>query len=684
MPRKKQTDQSSSKKSQKNSLNDNPPQSVALPFREAYANRAAERAAKQGKEPPPATAAPTIQRPRRNIVEKTYSVKDGPVPLNRNAPVVDPEIPCLPGQEDIPPSPKGSGHATTHNSQVTPDANTHPDNGFETSAEPASHPFGQPEYQTGLNYNCGDEDSAILCNNTLINNGFDFSGANWPGPALGDPGNFEFINTNTDFQPLANSMPLPGTIPTSYTPNLGNPPVTTPQSTLNSAQFNPTPNTVTPSAEPAAYPSFLEQLGHTPHPESGLATLSSAPQYVVNLPANLETPTPTRTVLYQSAPTYQIPSYQTQNPPVPEFHGATRGLPTTTPSRKNIQANRVDFFAEQRKFRGRKKKQIQPPAHASSAEEGDQPSTSGTHVVNNSAVSANYDDVKPIIRKAVFFELVSVEPWPLQVGSLREAVFDFIRTTPGGSALAAVAAEDPKLNRKLRSLMANVRGDAYTYSHLIIKQTYDISPKSKNRLDRLLEDKKFHFLYPKETKVSSKEIGFCCHEAVSRVVCAILFDSPAGLGTLYMDRLCAFDKAEPWHDERRDKSDDARRGVPIGLIAFAGTLIFHVLECVRDDVPGAKQKRYKFEGSRYKKTWSRIHSRLVKDRFLGKLRVDLLKDVKARYNEINNNLAADTSSDSSDSSSSSSSSDNEGGADSGPIPEAGPSAGVNDNEMEQD
>ncbi|KAG9073720.1 hypothetical protein FRC06_011186, partial [Ceratobasidium sp. 370] len=135
MPPKRQADQNAPQKPQKKANND-PPQSVALPFREAHANWAAERAAKKGKEPPPASAAPTIQRLCRNIVEKTYSAKDGPVPLHRNAPITDPEIPCLPGQEDIPPSPKGSGHATTRSSQVMPDADAHSNNDLRASMEP--------------------------------------------------------------------------------------------------------------------------------------------------------------------------------------------------------------------------------------------------------------------------------------------------------------------------------------------------------------------------------------------------------------------------------------------------------------------------------------------------------------------------------------------------------------------
>ncbi|KAG8692829.1 hypothetical protein FRC08_009512 [Ceratobasidium sp. 394] len=166
------------KRSSQKAPNDNPPESVALPYREQRANRAAERAAKAGKPLPPPPAAPTIQRPRRNIIEKTYSAKDGPVVLKRGAPIVDPEIPLLPGQEDIPPSPRDSSHVTTQNTQVTPDAETHSSDNLETSAEHVGHPFGQPEPQPNLNFGYGGEDLAILPNNQL-----DLSAPNWPSMA---------------------------------------------------------------------------------------------------------------------------------------------------------------------------------------------------------------------------------------------------------------------------------------------------------------------------------------------------------------------------------------------------------------------------------------------------------------------------------------------------------------------
>ncbi|KAG9086088.1 hypothetical protein FS749_003911, partial [Ceratobasidium sp. UAMH 11750] len=667
MPPKKRTNPNS-QKSQKDMSNHSPPESVALPFREAHANRVAERAAKKGKAPPPPAAVPTIQHPRRNIVEKTYDPKYGPVPLNCNNPIVDPDIPALPGQEDIPPSPKGSSLTMARDTQVTPNTQTDSNESFETSAAPTDHPFGQPESQADLNFAYGNDDSAILRDNTLAYGQLDFSGANWPGPALGDPAGLRGLDCGdpqANFQPLANSMPLPSTTPNFCVPNLASQSAAAPQPSLGE-HFNFMPNTlvpntfassaVEPSAAPVAQLSFLEQLGHNPDPGFGLGTSPSMPQYTVGPPLHFQTPTPVRTVSYQQVPVPPIPSYYPRHPPIPQPNHATQGLPAKTPSRKNIQVNMVDFFADQRKFRGRKKK----PARASSVE-GE---------AGLSAAGKNYDDAKPIIRKAVFFELVSNEPWPLHVGPLRQAVLEFVRSTPGGPALADIAAEHPKFEKNLRDVMANVRGDAYMHSHVVIKQTYDVLPKSKDRLSKLLEDKKFHFLYPNETKGSSKEVGFCCHEAVSRVICAILFDSPARLGTLFMDRLCAFDKPEPWHDERKDKSDDARRGVPIGLIAFAGTLILHVLECVRDDVPGAKRKQHRFKNSRYKKHWASIRTRLIRYKFLGKLRVDLLSAVKARYNEINNSSALD-SSDSSETSSSSS--DNEDGTDSEMVPEAGPS-----------
>ncbi|KAG9079299.1 hypothetical protein FRC06_007837, partial [Ceratobasidium sp. 370] len=106
MPGKKRS-KSSTQKSTSKDPNLGLSQPVALPFREAHANLAAAKAAKKGKAPPPTAVVLTIEHPCRNVPEKTYSATAGPVLVNRSLPIVDPDIPLLPGQEDIPPSPKG-------------------------------------------------------------------------------------------------------------------------------------------------------------------------------------------------------------------------------------------------------------------------------------------------------------------------------------------------------------------------------------------------------------------------------------------------------------------------------------------------------------------------------------------------------------------------------------------------
>ncbi|KAG8699496.1 hypothetical protein FRC08_005278 [Ceratobasidium sp. 394] len=131
MPPKKRNNQTSQKSTEAPSHGP-----VELPFREARANRAAARAAKNGQEPAPPPAAPTIQRPHRNI------------------PIVEPEI-IIPGQEDIPPSPRGSGHVT-----ITLNPEGAGVNGPIANTEPASHPFGQsaePQIGTRSDFSNGDE-----------------------------------------------------------------------------------------------------------------------------------------------------------------------------------------------------------------------------------------------------------------------------------------------------------------------------------------------------------------------------------------------------------------------------------------------------------------------------------------------------------------------------------------------
>ncbi|KAG9076885.1 hypothetical protein FS749_011288 [Ceratobasidium sp. UAMH 11750] len=312
----------------------------------------------------------------------------------------------------------------------------------------------------------------------------------------------------------------------------------------------------------------------------------------------------------QPGPSHPIPSYYPQNQPLANYppYNATSQIPSKTPSRKVMQANVVGFITKHHKYRSRglrKRVQASAGSHRSPSEGLNGPTTE-LQPVNNSVPGATYDDAKPILRKAVFYQLVAVELWPIRLGSLRQAALDFLCSTPGGPALVELTEQDPKFDRLLRDIMSNVRGDLFTYTRSLIKYAYDVTPKSKARLDTLLEDKNFNFLYEKEMKVSSKQAGFCCHEAVSRVICALLFDTPSKIGLLYMDQLCLADKPEDWYKKLKDRSPDAKRGVPIGLIAFAGVLIMHILECVQDENPGTSRKAHKFEGTRYRKQWTRI------------------------------------------------------------------------------
>ncbi|KAG9080414.1 hypothetical protein FRC06_006613 [Ceratobasidium sp. 370] len=555
MARKKRSAQNSTTK---NMDVDGPSQPVALPFRETRANKAAEKAAKQGKAPPPTSAAPTIERPRRNVPEKTYSAKAGPILVNRNPPIVDPDIPPLPGQEDIPPSPKGVGHVTAACSEGLPGTHFEACSDPEASVEPTSHPFGEPTPQGDSNPSYGEDFFIPPCDAPTNNYFYD---ANWSSLANSNQtGAFNSVDTGSGLPTLVDAT-LPSSTSTSYLANPNN-------SLASTFQSNPTSQFhFAPSDAPTTFPSFLAQLGHAPNSELGhtgtatAAASSSTTQYRI-VSTDFQTPTPVRTAPpVQSAPNYPVPSYYPQIQPTAQL--LPRAPPSKTPSRKAIQANVVNFICEQRKFRGR----------------------------------------------------------------------------GGGLTLADSVSQDARFDLTLRNVMSNVRGDAYTYTHFLVKNTYNVSPKSKTRLTALLKDQ--NFLYLNEVKASPKEIGLCCHEAVSRVVCALLFDTPAGLGTLYMERLCAVDKPEAWHNQLKDKSADAKRGVPIGLIAFAGTLICHILECVRDYEPSAKTKKHKFEGSHYKKVWTKIRDRLIKYWFLGQLRVNLLQSVKARYNEINGNSDGD-------------------------------------------
>ncbi|KAF8606684.1 hypothetical protein BDV93DRAFT_553845 [Ceratobasidium sp. AG-I] len=173
-----------------------------------------------------------------------------------------------------------------------------------------------------------------------------------------------------------------------------------------------------------------------------------------------------------------------------------------------------------------------------------------------------------------------------------------------------------------RELVNEVLGD--------IKTLYNVWPSTTACIDKLIEDD--GFLYTGEDVVSLKKRGFCGHPALVEVICGLLFEHPANLGTLFMDELCQEDPPHKWHKKLKDLT--ATKGVSIGLIVFAAIAILHMLECICDRTPSGR-KPYKFEQTRYSQTWTRYHKMLVGYRYLGEWRLQCLTTVKQCYNQNN-------------------------------------------------
>ncbi|KAG8699495.1 hypothetical protein FRC08_005277 [Ceratobasidium sp. 394] len=221
------------------------------------------------------------------------------------------------------------------------------------------------------------------------------------------------------------------------------------------------------NAPPGAQPSFLEQLSQTSYPapahvDPNLAAnsaFSTGVQYRVE-PTNFQTPTPVRTMTNRPGPSHPIPSYYPQNQPLANYppYDTTSQIPSKTPSRKVMQANVVGFIAKHRKYRSRgsRKRAQALTGSRRSPSEGLNGPTTELQPANNSVPGATYNDAKPILRKAVFYQLVAVELWPIGLGALRQAALDFLHSTPGGPALVALTEQDPKFSRLASHTLRNM------------------------------------------------------------------------------------------------------------------------------------------------------------------------------------------------------------------------------------
>ncbi|KAF8594511.1 hypothetical protein BDV93DRAFT_515733 [Ceratobasidium sp. AG-I] len=136
--------------------------------------------------------------------------------------------------------------------------------------------------------------------------------------------------------------------------------------------------------------------------------------------------------------------------------------------------------------------------------------------------------------------------------------------------------------------------------------------------------------------VPLKRRGFCGHPALTESVCAILFEHPANLGTLFMSELCQDNPPRKWHKKLKDKT--ATKGISIDLIVFAAIAILHTLECIHDQTPSGR-KPYKFEQARYAQTWTQYCKMLVGYKYLGELRLNCL--TAAKNNQVCDDSDAD-------------------------------------------
>ncbi|KAF8594434.1 hypothetical protein BDV93DRAFT_565439 [Ceratobasidium sp. AG-I] len=301
-----------------------------------------------------------------------------------------------------------------------------------------------------------------------------------------------------------------------------------------------------------------------------------------------------------------------------------------TPQKKLLRANIAAHYAVNH---GRR--QQVPSAQAQPTEENQPADTAGSKQLGFS--SAQLLVISPM-RKYIAFYLITRTAWPASYDSVLDKALVYAQSIPHSRQQGEIEMDIP-FRRYLRNKSSAVRGELVEEVLADVRTLYNVSPSTIERIDKLIENDRF--LYAGEDAVSLKKRGFCGHPALTEAICAILFEHPANLGTLFMSELCQEDTPRKWHKKLKDRT--ATKGISIGLIAFAAIAILHMLECIRDRTPSGR-KPYKFEQTRYDQTWTRYRKMLVGYRYLGDLRLECLTAVKERYNR-NNRVCDDSDAD---------------------------------------
>ncbi|EUC58999.1 hypothetical protein RSOL_290900, partial [Rhizoctonia solani AG-3 Rhs1AP] len=231
---------------------------------------------------------------------------------------------------------------------------------------------------------------------------------------------------------------------------------------------------------------------------------------------------------------------------------------------------------------------------------------------------------------SMVYEIICVDPFPIGYTSVErgivfaESVIS-ARLGAGGPSYALQRFMKDKLSRRRNELIKLTSGVIISkYGLPAVAELDDLD--AYHRARDLIQDDSF----VNQDESQPGGIYEFTHPAIVSVLKILFFKFNPKLGMVFIDRLVAGDApGTPWHNTRRDHSPEALRGTPTEAIAFACTLIKHVLFNYKQVTMG--ELVAKFEGKEYTSHWARFHRKLVMLPNLGELRRELLNEIKTHY-----------------------------------------------------
>ncbi|CUA76147.1 hypothetical protein RSOLAG22IIIB_12080 [Rhizoctonia solani] len=230
---------------------------------------------------------------------------------------------------------------------------------------------------------------------------------------------------------------------------------------------------------------------------------------------------------------------------------------------------------------------------------------------------------------SMVYELICIDPFPAGY-ALVERGIAFAESVIS----ARIGAQGPSdaLQRFMKDKLPRKRNELVKLASGSIISKYDLPTAAEfddldayHRASDLIQDDSF-------VNAGSQPGGVYefTHPAILSVLKILFLKSNPKLGMIFIDRLAASDSPNtPWHKTRRDHSLEAVRGMPIEAIAFACTLIKHVLFNYKQVTMGDPVS--KFEGKEYSSHWARFYRKLTNLPNLGELRKKMLDAIKTHY-----------------------------------------------------